>query len=236
MGTLLPHHFPLHRPQFNMPYVAKRLNNNYRRSVKKYARASNKKMSQAIAGYALRNLPIDPPTFVRQPWNNLVLEHVFVTADASNLGQEYIILPTDIIGFICEQLDINVIPGTVKARIAFKIKTVKLFAGWDDLSGAGSTGRPAVFLDIASRTPQVEDTVASGATFKGVNYPSLTKLRDTGSFNKSASVGYVYPRAQQEIPYLNSPGIPIISVAANRLQFTLRMNICWSFNGPADVS
>jgi len=186
-------------------------------------------LAKRLNGFQIRNLHTDPMPFNRNPYFPIVVNKSLTT---QQIGDEILITPQVIIGWLCNQLGIQDAADAIKQRISFKLKSVKVFAGFDVLNA--TSGLPAVFLDIAARSPQVEDTTTTAATVKEVGYPTIMKLQDIGSLDRQAAVGYVFPSATQSTPYIFGPDVPVIACAANRNSYVVRLNMMWSFNAPAE--
>ena len=190
-----------------------------------------KRLKKSMAGYQITNLPRDVPPVIENPWFPITVNFTVVTTAVSN---ELIYKANEVIEMALNQLNLNDLTDAQKARFSMKMRSVKAFVGFADT--AAKPNAPVVQLDIASRCPQVEDTVAASSTFKAVSYGNVVRLIDRGSIGKAAAVGYVYPYAEQKIPWVYEIPTPCFAVASNRLEYTLRISMLISTNGASDVT
>lgn len=164
-------------------------------------------------------LPVEPPQFNEAPMYPLTIEirKPFETATAYNLT------PSIIAERVRAQFG-----GVSGGSMVMRIKSVQIYAVSDATSIAAE-----INADISNLAPQLDDNVSPTAPV-GVYYGLAAKLKDTGTLNRPAKVGWTWSTQNQHRVIAEKSDFEVVSWAvAGTATSILRLHIDFGYAGVA---
>lgn len=164
-------------------------------------------------------MPVEPPQFNETPTYALTIE----IREPYKAQTAYNLTPKILANTIRSQFK-----GVTGGSINIKLVQFGLWAVADATSIA-----PEVNADVSCLSPSVDDNVSPTAPV-GVFYGLAKRLRDTGTLNRPAKVGYKWSQADRSRVIPEDADFEILNWAvAGTATSILRVQVLWSFAGVA---
>lgn len=110
------------------------------------------------------------------------------------------------------------------ANMVIKLKSIRF---WAFQYGPAVT-RAAVYGEIGSLVPNVQDPTIPATEVPAVHYPVMYKFNDQGTLDEPAAAGFQWPVSQQEVPIYQDSDFTIASFASNSADFVAHIHVEWS--------
>jgi len=172
-----------------------------------------------FTGSVQRNLPIEPPQFNTTPMYPLTIE---LREPYQSTPTAYNLTPSIIAAQVRGQF------GTTGGNLVFKVKSCQIYGIADASSVA-----PAVNADFTNLTPQLDDNATPTAPI-GVYYGIAAKLKDVGTLNRPAKIGFVWSQQDQNRIISENSTFEIVNWAfAGIATGIFRLHIMFGYAGTA---
>lgn len=170
-------------------------------------------------GHRLRRMPIDPPQFNEAPMYPLTIEIRKPFEEATG----YNLTPAIIAQRVRAQFG-----GVTGGDMIMRVKSVQIYAIADSSSIA-----PEINADVSNLAPQLDDNVSSTAPV-GVFYGLACRLRDVGTLNRPAKVGWAWSTQDKHRIMSEKSDFELVNWAvAGAATSILRCNIDFGYAGVA---